>query len=287
MFNGDGARTAQKQPLTPDIPGVQFRCHEDPPATLRIVPRYAHLGSIVCGDARELPNIQHRASLAWKIFRPLRRKVFTNPFLHRAEKLLLLQQRVFSRFLHGSGLWRLATLQEKSVALEPLSSWIRGSLRALTGITAQELSTAQVAAILGPPLPEELLHVERARALCEVSAIHSPQHWRGILHDGDILPWSPSKSLAANPCLRRLLLPSSCTIQCQSWLPCELICLDLAKWAVPFFADRLLGDRKRARLFCRLCRKSPHPPRKCSLGHRPMTALCAVPVGLHLPASAP
>ena len=204
-FRGVQARASRKELLTADPPVVSFVTSSGQTKSVRIVPAYQHLGSVLTADSHALPDIKRRALLASQTFHQLRRKVLSNPFLTEREKLSLLRERVISRFLHGSGLWRLRTVHEQQAALEPLCTLIRGSLRVLTGISSRELCTEKVASILQLPLPEELLHVERARALCEVAHLPIGAAWEGILTDH---VWLPQAVDSLGRVLQRLRLPA-------------------------------------------------------------------------------
>ena len=187
-FRGSGARTARKAALGGDPPTVPFVTAAGQSKAVRIVAAYQHLGSMLAADSHAMPDIKRRSLLAYQTFHVLRKRVLNNPYLHEQEKLGLLRDRVFSRYLHGSGLWRLRTVHEQQAALEPLSTLIRGSLRVLTGISSRELCTEKVASILSVPLPEEILHVERARTLCEVAHLPFGAAWEGYLSDHVWLP---------------------------------------------------------------------------------------------------
>ena len=187
-FRGVGGRTARKAALVGEPPTVSFSVTSGHTKEVRIVPTYQHLGSTLAADSHTLPDIKRRALLAYQSFHLLRKRVLSNPYLRERKKLGLLRDRVFSRYLHGSGLWRLKTVHEQQAALEPLSMLIRGSLRVMTGISSRELCTEKVASILGLPLPQEIMHVERARALCEVAHIPFGPAWEGVLSDHVWLP---------------------------------------------------------------------------------------------------
>ena len=150
----------------------------------RISPEYVHLGTVVRADSHELPDIRRRSQLAKQALSPLRKKAFCNPCLTAAEKRDLLVQRVFAKFLHGAGLWRLSTTHELDAASEPLRSIQRGSVRALTGVSSQGLSSDQVAALLDVATSEELLADARMRSALELIRVQASVMWEALVADG-------------------------------------------------------------------------------------------------------
>ena len=118
-----------------------------------------------------------------------------------------MRSRVFPRFLHQAGLWRLGTAAEVRIAHEALRKVIRSSFRPIIGRTAQGLSNEEVAAALGMPLAEEMLEVERARALREIVLHNDPFIWHVFRLDGVWLSQASADMrkvlLACHPALLR------------------------------------------------------------------------------------
>ena len=183
VFHGAGSRAAKRDALSASQPTVEFQTLEGRTESIRLVQQYTHLGSVIRHDLSEIPFFRQREAHMYKMYRPLRAKIPGNDFLTLPEKAHLIRERVLSRFIFGSGLWRLATSHEAKVAEDPINKVIRGSLKASAGLSSQGLSTLQCAALQGLPTARELFVIERARTACEL-AKHSPAFvWRALLND--------------------------------------------------------------------------------------------------------
>ena len=183
-IRGPGSAQVRRDVLCTDVPCVTTRTASGRTLHVRVVESYCHLGTILSADCHEYPNLQHRRELLQQIWQPVKRRIFTNPYVTPSEKKRLLQERVFSRYLHGAGLWRLATVHERDAALEPLTMIIRGALRPILGISQQGYTVEHAAAMLDLPTPAELLTTERARALVEASGIQETAVWEAAASDG-------------------------------------------------------------------------------------------------------
>ena len=185
FFHGPGSRSARRQLLASSQPTVAFRTLEGRTEHVRLIREYTHLGSVIRHDLSEIPNIRRREAAMFAMYKPIRAKLLVgNSFLTVPERVHLLRERVFSRYLFGSGLWRLATQHEVKAAEDPLTKVVRGSLKAITGISSRGLTTLQCAAIQGLPMPHECLIVERARTACELAAAAPVFVWHALLADG-------------------------------------------------------------------------------------------------------
>ena len=184
VYHGCGAKKAKQHTLCDKEPAVAFTSQDGSCSSIRVVAQYPHLGTIVRGDLHEVPNIRARERLMLMTFRPLRRRILTCQDLSQEERVHLVRSRVFPRFLHQAGLWRLGTAAEVRIAHEALRKVIRSSFRPILGRTAKGLSNEEVAAALGMPLAEEMFEVERARALREIVLHDDPFVWHVFRLDG-------------------------------------------------------------------------------------------------------
>ena len=184
VWKGSGCRAARRSALCQAHPAIPFLMPDGTQNHIRIVPGYVHLGNFIQGDLHELPCIQHRAQLMRSLFEPLRKKLLSSQFLSVGEKTRLLSERVFPRFLHGAGLWRLATRHEQEAFHSALASVVRASLRPILGLTCQGLDATEACAALGVPTSAELLTAARARAWCEVAGEGDVYTWQSLVRDG-------------------------------------------------------------------------------------------------------
>ena len=184
VYHGGGARRARQATLCANEPVIEFRNPAGGPSYIRVVPQYPHLGTLVRSDLHEIPNLRARESHMLAMFRPLRRRVLTCPELSVAEKAELIRSRVFPRFLHQAGLWRLGTAAEARIAHEALRKVSRSAFKPLLGRSSQGFSNEEVAAGLCLPMAEELLDVERCRSLREIVLSLDPFVWHTYQQDG-------------------------------------------------------------------------------------------------------
>ncbi|CAE7189620.1 lact-2, partial [Symbiodinium sp. KB8] len=171
---GTGSAAVKRSLLTPDVPQIPFKgCHVN--GSICLAEQYTHLGSIVRSDGQSLPDILRRRELARDLFRPIKAKLLSNPYLYFHEKVELLRGRVLPKFLYGAGLWSFRTTRERSAAEETIFSFYRGAFRPTFGFSAQGYTNEEIAGALRLPLPSELLAVEQARVLVRL-------HVAGLVH---------------------------------------------------------------------------------------------------------
>ena len=183
IYHGYGARRARQETLSQHIPVVRFLSGNGSQSEIRIVPQYPHLGSLVRGDLHEIPNLRAREQCMRTTFRPLKHKILTCGELSVKERTDLIRSRVYPRFLHQAGLWRLATAAEQRIALEAIRKINRAAFKPITGQSSQGLSNERIAAALGLPLAEELFDLERARTLCELAGKADSHTWDAFRQD--------------------------------------------------------------------------------------------------------
>ena len=182
-LHGRGSRQVRRQLFGAACPTLDLARGSDVFPPLRLVPSYVHLGTVLNSELSEVANLKRRAGLLASAFKPIRNRLLNNPFLLPGEKRELILGRVIPCFLHGSGLWRLATAHEKEAAVGPLHSVFRQCIRPITGNSSAKMTQTEVLAALDLPSPEELLHVHRARAFLQVFRADMQPCWTGFQAD--------------------------------------------------------------------------------------------------------
>ena len=183
-LHGRGSRQVRRQLLGAACPTLELTRGSEVFPQLRLVPGYVHLGTFLNSELSEVANLKRRAGLLATAFKPIRNRLLNNPFLLPVEKRELVLGRVIPCFMHGAGLWRLATAHEKEAAVGPLHSVFRQCIRPITGNSSAKMTQAEVLAALDLPSPEELLHVHRARAFLQVFRADMQSCWAGLHADG-------------------------------------------------------------------------------------------------------
>ncbi|CAE7446716.1 unnamed protein product, partial [Symbiodinium sp. CCMP2456] len=186
-FGGPGHQACRRALLCVTNPGVTFSQDAERSGHLRVVPQYAHLGTIISYNGAEGPNLLHRAALMRQIFKPVRSRLFYNPHLSLKEK---------RRFLYGAGLWCPRTAHEAELVVDPIHTAMRKSFRPLLGLSSAGFSNDEVAAALQMPTPAERLHHARASALLVLLETGSAETWANYEADGTWLSmaWRLCKS---------------------------------------------------------------------------------------------
>ena len=169
--------------MTQQTPAIPFISQSGATSAIRVVAQYPHLGTIVRGDLHEIPNLRARERCMLATFRPLRRKVLTCHDLTVKERADLLRSRVYPRYLHQAGLWRLATAAEQRIALEAIRKVNRSAYRPLTGQSSKGVSNEIIATELGLPTAEDLFDVERTRVLSELVKAADAYTWQSFCED--------------------------------------------------------------------------------------------------------
>ncbi|CAE7734509.1 unnamed protein product [Symbiodinium sp. CCMP2592] len=181
---GHGSAAVRRQLLCQEEPGISFALPDGTDGLLRVVPTYTHLGTVIAHNGAEGPNLQHRAALLRQLFNPLRSRLLYNRWLTREEKVRLISERALPRFLYGAGYWAPRTAAEVEMTLEPVRATYRQSFRPVTGISSAGFSNTEVAAALGLPTAEELLHHARAVALLDTCETASADVLTALTRDG-------------------------------------------------------------------------------------------------------
>ena len=108
-------------------------------------------------------------------------------------------ERVFPRYLHGAGLWRLRTGKEQDGAITPLAQAARSAVRPILGFTSEGLDQTEVCAALDIPIPQELLRGQQLRAWTELAREADAFTWLALCEDG---VWMQQAYDASEPILR-------------------------------------------------------------------------------------
>ncbi|CAE7228212.1 SLC38A6 [Symbiodinium microadriaticum] len=168
---------------------VTGACHRLP-----VVSAYRHLGGIATVSGTPAPEIGFRHSLAWKVVRPLRSRLFSAYGIPFSTRCLLLRSLVMSRYMFGSAALPLhAAVHRRLWAKHFVALWrvlwrrqpgehsrhsyaVLGAARAPTPPLALALARAVLFRQMLASGPSSLLH------LLFVHWIESPRHaWLGML----------------------------------------------------------------------------------------------------------
>ena len=143
---------------------VSLRLQQEEHQTLRIVPRYVHLGGVLTHDGRVKQEIRRRLAIAHDALQPYKSKVFCNPKVDLAKRVKLLQTTAIAALTYNVGTWPPLNGGE-------LKLWRGGVLRLYKMVfkklyTTEEqfhMTMDQVIGLTGLPSPELLLRVQRVK----------------------------------------------------------------------------------------------------------------------------
>ncbi|CAE7301905.1 CACNA1H [Symbiodinium sp. CCMP2592] len=168
VVHGQGSQQVRRDLLCTPQPTICFPGPQGEQC-VRLVPEYIHLGCVLRADGSDLPGLFHRERQAMLLYRPIRRRLLSNPFLTEVEKCGLLKSRILPCFLHGAGLLVLATSRERAKFEDTIYRLYRGAFRPILGVSCTGFTNLEVVSALGMPTPEELLLTHRARTLAEAA----------------------------------------------------------------------------------------------------------------------
>ncbi|CAE7475133.1 CACNA1S [Symbiodinium sp. CCMP2456] len=168
VLHGEGSRQVRRALFCTENPSVAFQGAHGA-MEVRLTSEYTHLGCTLRADGTELPCLRHREQQAMQIYRPLRKRLLTNPFLTVREKTDLIRSRVLPSFLHGAGMLTLRNTKDKDKFEDTIFKIYRGSFRPILGVSCQGYTNTEIVAALGYATPSELLTVARARTLAELA----------------------------------------------------------------------------------------------------------------------
>ena len=189
--------------------------------SVRVVPEYEHLGSIITWDAQDRRDVQHRRLLARTMVKSMRR-VLANDFLSERERADLLVSMPLARLRHGAGLWELSTSADRSAYHAAYMEILRRAFRAITQLTSRGRSDDDICTGLGLLNPQQTRIVDLIRHAAWLAACPEPamahlwfcdtlwlsQVQRALADMAQILP-------KANVSLATL---RSCPSQAKKWL---------------------------------------------------------------------
>ena len=153
-----------------------------PPAALRLVPRYKHLGGLLHWKGSLAFELRARIGQAWQAFSKHRRTIFASPIVTHREKALLFQSLVASTLYFGAGTWVYQCPSELDPIKGALLRMARQMLRPTYGWEeALHLGAGRVLATARLPSVDVEVHAARLRHLTAVLD-RAPDEFWAILH---------------------------------------------------------------------------------------------------------
>ena len=143
---------------------VPIVCTSDQVATIRVVPRYVHLGGVLTHDGRVAQEIKRRLAIAADNLAPYRTKVFRSKAIGLDKRLKIFRSTALPALTYNVGTWPMLSQGEHR-------KWCGGVLRlykqVLNGLyTTKEqfhMKRERVLAITGLPDPAMLLSLQRCK----------------------------------------------------------------------------------------------------------------------------
>ena len=175
-FAGPGSKAARHALLLEQSSLIPIELEHET-LQLRCVPSYLHLGTTANFDGHHLDDVRRRKHLAEATFAPLYRRLLYNPWLSDIEKTRLVQTLVLNKFCHGSGLWRLDTKAAWHAFNAGYMSFVKRTIRPVTGLSCKFLNDDQACALVGVLSPSDALHHARVRQLWQMAASSDAFLW--------------------------------------------------------------------------------------------------------------
>lgn len=143
---------------------LPIECASDQVKSIRVVPRYTHLGGILTHDGRVAQEIKRRLAIATDTLAPYRTKIFRNRNIGMDKRMKIFRSTAMAALTYNIGTWPLLTKGEQR-------TWCGGVLRlyrqTLIGLysTAEQfhMTTERILALTGLPEPMMLLSLQRSK----------------------------------------------------------------------------------------------------------------------------
>ena len=182
---GKGSRKLRIDLFRDAEPSLQLSSTLWPTSSLRLVPKYSHLGGMLHFSGSLTPEVQVRSALAWKAFRKHRRLIFAAPTVTHREKSLLFNSLVLSSLVYGAGTWSVSDGAVPDKLQGVLLAMARQMLRPTYSFDeACHLGARKILAIARIPSAGVLLHVERLRHLSVITRVAPKEFWAVLHYEG-------------------------------------------------------------------------------------------------------
>ena len=168
-FRGPKSRQVKRAALSATQPSLPVRLTDGRTASLRIVPKYAHLGSVVsfCGSSADDIRAKPRAALP--VFRRLGSTLLRNPNLEVPEKAELVRSLVIAKVGFGAALWVPIGTRDNNSCFHAVGRFWRQAFGKIFHKSSKLLTDEEVCHALGVPSPAQFFRVERVRQLLTVA----------------------------------------------------------------------------------------------------------------------
>lgn len=225
----------------------QIALHLDSPEykTVRIVPRYVHLGGVLTHDGRLKHEIGRRLAMAHDALKQYRSKIFSNPRISVDKRVRLLQSTALAALTYNSGTWPRLTGSEQQL-------WTNGVMRLYKTVFGRvfsaeqqfHMTSEQILALTGLPSPDFLLAFQRVLQFGQYLQRHcdyfwalagQDQAWLDLVRDDLCLMYSQVQGFTK--------LPS----------PCDEVSLDIWQDTWQRQPKKVVGIFKRARARFSVC----------------------------------
>lgn len=225
----------------------QIALHLDSPEykTVRIVPRYVHLGGVLTHDGRLKHEIGRRLAMAHDALKQYRSKIFSNPRISVDKRVRLLQSTALAALTYNSGTWPRLTGSEQQL-------WTNGVMRLYKTVFGRvfsaeqqfHMTSEQILALAGLPSPDFLLAFQRVLQFGQYLQRHcdyfwalagQDQAWLDLVRDDLCLMYSQVQGFTK--------LPS----------PCDEVSLDVWQDTWQRQPKKVVGIFKRARARFSVC----------------------------------
>ena len=235
LLYGPGSAPVRRELLSQRDPLIEVTLCDGKRAQLHVVKEYVHLGGVFAHDTSVMQDVERRRREAELPYRRLRATLLRNPCLDKAEKTFLLCSLIFSKYLHGAGLWHLQKGQEVQAYRAGMMGFMRRSMRPILGVSSALASDHEVCTVLGLLTPDEALSRLHIMQLSFLASFASLWLFDAIVDAGDWLKQALQSLSAA---------VTACGIDLQPPEPSEL-----ATW----LSGRQLQLRHLARRYKRAC----------------------------------
>ena len=147
-------------------------------ATLRVVPKYKHLGSYIAHGGKNRPEVQHRIAQGHQTMRDYKTKLYANPRIPLHHRIAVMKATAFAAASYNIGSMSAMTQYDEKIWHHGIVGLYRKAMAKLIPYQRlQHMTDEEVLVHAAALTPAEELRIARLRAYAQYLRRNHPFHW--------------------------------------------------------------------------------------------------------------
>ncbi len=147
-------------------------------ATLRVVPKYKHLGSYIAHGGKNRPEVQHRIAQGHQTMRDYKTKLYANPRIPLHHRIAVMKATAFAAASYNIGSMSAMTQYDEKIWHHGIVGLYRKAMAKLILYQRlQHMTDEEVLVHAAALTPAEELRIARLRAYAQYLRRNHPFHW--------------------------------------------------------------------------------------------------------------